>query len=128
MMSGCFISFGTLEMMSPLSDLPLPFTKPISCVQCVGYIQAQGCILNPKNAKAILAAQPTNNAGVSVVDITGDSGDNDSGKGKSYDDLKQERDKLRAENADLKRDIERLQINAMKPGSSKLLTGTLPLD
>ncbi|KAK3817319.1 MAG: hypothetical protein J3Q66DRAFT_400629 [Benniella sp.] len=83
--------------------------------ECAKLIQVQGCILDPKKAKSSLATPSTNNnSGTSAAGATADSG---SGKGKSYDDLKQERDNLRDENAELKREIERLQANALKSGS-----------
>jgi hypothetical protein len=100
------------------SFFDLPFHSFCWASKCAKLIQVQGCILDPKKAKSSLATPSTNNnSGTSAAGVTADSG---GGKGKSYDDLKQERDNLRDENAELKREIERLQANALKSGSSKL--------
>lgn len=57
-----------------------------------------------------------------------DSSAGDAGRFKSYDDLRLERDTLKTENAELKREIERLHANALKSGSSKFQSVYLGLD
>ncbi|KAF9984292.1 hypothetical protein BGZ65_000704 [Modicella reniformis] len=84
--------------------------------ECASYIQAHGNILDPKNAKAKATAnQGSGGAGTSADNVTGDDGGN--GKGKNYDDLKVERDKFKTENEELRREIERLRVEALKSGS-----------
>ncbi|KAF9097315.1 hypothetical protein BGX29_008142 [Mortierella sp. GBA35] len=46
-----------------------------------------------------------------------DAGQSGGGAAKSYDDLKLERDNLKSENAELKKEIERLHANALKSGA-----------
>ncbi|KAI8349594.1 hypothetical protein B0O80DRAFT_489475 [Mortierella sp. GBAus27b] len=105
-------SLETIEIdMHPVSHANRGEKLGVFMFECAGYIQVQGCSLNPKNAKGSSSSQQANNN----TDTSGDSG---SGKGKSYDDLKLERDNLRAENANLKREIESLQANALKSGNT----------
>ncbi|KAG0018600.1 hypothetical protein BGZ80_006982 [Entomortierella chlamydospora] len=80
--------------------------------ECASYLQVRGCVLNPKAAgvNATSSGNKSHSAGTDA-DVGG------SGKGKSYDDLKLERHNLKSENADLKKEIERLQAQVLKLGS-----------
>ncbi|KAF9952618.1 hypothetical protein BGZ72_006045 [Mortierella alpina] len=82
--------------------------------ECAAYFQAHGCTLNPKAAGSLTG--PDHLAKTSA----GNQEDNSAGtvgRVKSYDDLRLERDTLKSENAELKREIERLHANALKSGS-----------
>ncbi|KAG0372729.1 hypothetical protein BGX24_012652 [Mortierella sp. AD032] len=87
--------------------------------ECAGYLQEQGCSLNKQRSRSSAGAQSTGVAQANVVDGT-DAGRGGAGGGggvKLYEDLKLERDNLKSENADLKKEIERLHANALKSGA-----------
>ncbi|KAF9109250.1 hypothetical protein BGX27_007826 [Mortierella sp. AM989] len=87
--------------------------------ECASYLQVCGCVLNPRIAGVNTASSNSRNQAVPVdADVGG------TGKGKSYDDLRLERDNLRSENADLKKEIERLHAQALKSGSTSSGIGT----
>ncbi|KAF9286928.1 hypothetical protein BGZ68_002414 [Mortierella alpina] len=76
--------------------------------------EARGCTLNPK---AVGLASGSNPIPKTRAGNQEDSSAGDAGRFKSYDDLRLERDTLKTENAELKREIERLHANALKSGS-----------
>ncbi|KAG9320432.1 hypothetical protein KVV02_002527 [Mortierella alpina] len=83
--------------------------------ECATYFQAHGCTLNPK--------APGLFAGSNHVAKTSDENQEDNtagvaGRVKSYDDLRLERDTLKTENVELKREIERLHANALNSAGS----------
>ncbi|KAF9900988.1 hypothetical protein EC991_006630 [Linnemannia zychae] len=86
--------------------------------ECAGYLQEHGCSLNNQRGRSLGGVQT---AGMThtEADHSTHAGRGGGGSGaKSYDDLKLERDNLKFENADLKKEIERLHANALKSGTS----------
>ncbi|KAG0202446.1 hypothetical protein BGX33_009708 [Mortierella sp. NVP41] len=65
------------------------------------------------------SAGATTGAGITQAGAANlaDAGQSGGGAAKSYDDLKLERDNLKSENAELKKEIERLHANALKSGA-----------
>ncbi|KAF9545114.1 hypothetical protein EC957_011269 [Mortierella hygrophila] len=83
--------------------------------ECAGYLQGRGCSLNEQKGRTSGVSPSTATAGIAQ----GDAVDAARGGGvRSYEDLKLERDNLKSENADLKKEIERLHANALKSGAS----------
>ncbi|KAG0208511.1 hypothetical protein BGX28_000565 [Mortierella sp. GBA30] len=80
--------------------------------------EAHGCSLNPVTARK--ARSTTDNAGFAGA-VQRDT--TDGRRNKSYDDMKLERDALKAENAELKKEVERLHSSALRSGSIE--TGSL---
>ncbi|CAO3572449.1 unnamed protein product [Mortierella alpina] len=80
--------------------------------ECATYFQAHGCTLDPKAVRSFTGLNS------SAKTNAGNQEDNTAvaGRVKSYDDLRLERDTLKTENAELKREIERLHANALKSG------------
>ncbi|KAG0303904.1 hypothetical protein BGZ97_001699 [Linnemannia gamsii] len=81
--------------------------------ECAGYLQGQGCSLNKLKGRTSGVASST--AGAAHDDA---ANTDRRGGAKSYEDLKLERDNLKSENADLKKELERLHANALKTGAS----------
>lgn len=86
--------------------------------QCAGYLQGRGCSLNEQKGRISGSSPSTATVGAAQ----GDAVDAARGGGvRSYEDLKLERDSLKSENEDLKREIERLHANALKSGKTILI-------
>ncbi|KAF9350485.1 hypothetical protein BGX26_011343 [Mortierella sp. AD094] len=83
--------------------------------ECASYLQVRGCVLNSK-AAGVNTKSSSNGSHAGEIDADA-RGAGVAGNGKSYDDLKLERDNLKSENTDLKKEIERLQAQALKSGS-----------
>ncbi|KAG0305275.1 hypothetical protein BGZ98_004374 [Dissophora globulifera] len=83
--------------------------------ECAAFVQSHGCSLDPKNAGSTTHSNISNPGAISNTETASRAGFGVMGKG--YDDLKLERDNLKSENADLKREIERLHAQALKSGS-----------
>ncbi|KAF9434382.1 hypothetical protein BGZ76_008112 [Entomortierella beljakovae] len=81
--------------------------------ECASYIQARGCILNSKGSGNIEGGANT----IQSEDANSEAADAGR-KGKSYDDVKLERDSLKSENSDLKKEIERLHAQLLKSGNA----------
>ncbi|KAG0279508.1 hypothetical protein BGZ95_001024 [Linnemannia exigua] len=86
--------------------------------ECAGYLQEQGCSLNKQRGRSSGGALSTGIVQANAIDGK-DAGRGGGGGGgaKPYDDLKMERDNLKSENADLKKEIERLHADALKSGA-----------
>ncbi|KAK5808196.1 hypothetical protein F5H01DRAFT_353475 [Linnemannia elongata] len=83
--------------------------------ECAGYLQGRGCSLNEQKGRTSGTSPLIATPGA----VLGNATDATRGGGvRSYEDLKLERDNLKSENADLKREIERLHANAFKSGAS----------
>ncbi|KAF9137145.1 hypothetical protein BG015_002822 [Linnemannia schmuckeri] len=89
--------------------------------ECAEYLQGQGCSLNKRKGHTSGSSPSVVTAGI----LQGDTADAARrGGAKSYEDLKLERDSLKSENADLKKEIERLHANALKSASMNGGLGT----
>ncbi|KAF9922740.1 hypothetical protein FBU30_007137 [Linnemannia zychae] len=83
--------------------------------ECASYLQGQGFSLNKQKGRSTAEAQPIETLNSDAANAIGLGHE---GGAKTYEELKLERDNLKSENADLKKEIERLHANALKSGAS----------